>query len=134
MSTPEKPERVSELGSWFSFPCPPIPLPSLLSKLNIRVVKPVDFREPPLHQGGSDEQEVYRAAHGRRTSDLRSDNREETGKSEKLRRASILLKSDADGPAWDDAKISEAVGCRTRTVENVRQTFVFQVLMKLSFA
>jgi len=50
--------------------------------------------------------------------------KKETGKSEKLRRASILLKADADGPAWDDAKISEAVGCRTRTVENVRQAFV----------
>ena len=48
----------------------------------------------------------------------------ERGKSEKLRRATILLKADANGPAWDDAKISEAVGCRTRTVENVRQAFV----------
>src|SRR5438132_13678865 len=48
----------------------------------------------------------------------------ETGKSQKLRRATILLKADADGPAWNDAKISEAVGCRTRTVENVRQAFV----------
>ena len=35
-----------------------------------------------------------------------------------------MLKADANGPAWDDAKISEAVGCRTRTVENVRQAFV----------
>ena len=50
----------------------------------------------------------------------------ETGKSQKLRRATILLKADADGPAWDDAKISEAVGCRTRTVENVRQAFVLE--------
>ncbi|MSU80217.1 MAG: hypothetical protein EXS16_19265 [Gemmataceae bacterium] len=50
--------------------------------------------------------------------------KKEKGKSEKLRRATILLKADADGPAWDDAKISEAVGCRTRTVENVRQAFV----------
>lgn len=40
----------------------------------------------------------------------------ETGKSQKLRRATILLKA--------DAKIAEAVGCRTRTVENVRQAFV----------
>ncbi len=48
----------------------------------------------------------------------------ETGKSQKLRRATILLKADADGPAWTDVKISEAVGCRTRTVENVRQAFV----------
>lgn len=48
----------------------------------------------------------------------------ETGKSEKLRRAPIWLKSDANGRAWEDAKISEAVGCRTRTGENVRQAFV----------
>jgi Homeodomain-like domain len=48
----------------------------------------------------------------------------EKGKSEKLRRAMILLKADADGPAWNDVRISEAVGCRTRTVENVRQAFV----------
>jgi len=50
----------------------------------------------------------------------------EKGKSEKLRRATILLKADADGPNWPDAKISEAVGCRTRTVENVRQAFVLE--------
>lgn len=50
----------------------------------------------------------------------------ETGKSEKLRRATILLKADADGPAWNDAKIGEAVGCRTRTVEKVRQAFVLE--------
>ena len=50
----------------------------------------------------------------------------ETGKSEKLRRATILLKADADGPAWNDIKISEAVGCRTRTVENVRQAFILE--------
>jgi hypothetical protein len=50
--------------------------------------------------------------------------KKEKGKSEKLRRATILLKSDADGPAWGDAKISEAIGCRRQTVENVRQAFV----------
>ncbi len=52
--------------------------------------------------------------------------KKETGKSQKLRRATILLKADAAGPAWDDAKISEMVGCRTRTVENVRQAFVLE--------
>src|SRR3954471_7141338 len=52
--------------------------------------------------------------------------KKETGKSEKLRRATILLRADADGPAWADAKISEAVGCRTRTVENVRKAFVLE--------
>ena len=52
--------------------------------------------------------------------------KKETGKSEKLRRATILLKADADGPAWNDARISEAVGCRRQTVENVRQAFVLE--------
>ena len=52
--------------------------------------------------------------------------KKEKGKSEKLRRATILLKADVDGPAWDDAKISEAVGCRRQTVENVRQAFVLE--------
>lgn len=52
--------------------------------------------------------------------------KKETAKSQKLRRATILPKADANGPAWDDAKISEAVGCRTRTVENVRQAFVLE--------
>jgi hypothetical protein len=52
--------------------------------------------------------------------------KKETGKSEKLRRATILLKADTDGPAWGDAKIGEAVGCRTRTVENARQAFVLE--------
>lgn len=46
------------------------------------------------------------------------------GKSEKLRRAQILLKADVDGPAWKDEKISEAIGCRVRTVENVRMQLV----------
>jgi hypothetical protein len=50
----------------------------------------------------------------------------EKGKSEKLRRATILLKADAGGPGWKDEKISEAVGCSTRTVENVRQAFVLE--------
>lgn len=52
--------------------------------------------------------------------------KKENGASQKLRRATILLKADADGPAWNDAKISEAVGCRTRTIENVRQAFVLE--------
>lgn len=46
------------------------------------------------------------------------------GSSQKVRRAQILLKADADGPVWTDAKIAEAVGCRTKTVENVRERFV----------
>jgi len=46
------------------------------------------------------------------------------GSSLKVRRAQILLKADADGPAWTDAKIAEAFGCRTKTVENIRERFV----------
>lgn len=48
------------------------------------------------------------------------------GKSEKLRRAQMLLKADADGPGWNDEKISEAVGCRVRTIENVRMQLVLE--------
>lgn len=46
------------------------------------------------------------------------------GSSQKVRRAQILLKADADGPAWTDAQIAEAFGCRTKTVENIRQRLV----------
>ncbi len=47
-----------------------------------------------------------------------------TGTSQKVRRAQILLKADADGPAWTDKQIAEAFSCRTNTVENIRQRFV----------
>ena len=46
------------------------------------------------------------------------------GSSQKVRRAQILLKADADGPGWSDRQIAEAFLCRTKTVENVRQKFV----------
>lgn len=46
------------------------------------------------------------------------------GSSQKVRRAQVLLKADADGPAWTDAKIAEAMGCRTKTVENIRERLV----------
>ena len=44
--------------------------------------------------------------------------------SQKVRRAQILLKADADGPAWTDARIAEAFDCRTRTIEKLRKRFV----------
>ena len=44
--------------------------------------------------------------------------------SEKVRRAQILLKADADGPGWTDQQIADALSCRTKTVENVRQRCV----------
>ena len=46
------------------------------------------------------------------------------GSSQKARRAQILSKADADGPAWTDEKIGEVFGCRVQTVENVRKRFV----------
>jgi hypothetical protein len=46
------------------------------------------------------------------------------GTSQKVQRANILLKADASGPSWTDARIARAFGCRTKTVENVRQRFV----------
>jgi hypothetical protein len=46
------------------------------------------------------------------------------GSSQKVRRAQVLLKADADGPGWTDAKIAGAFGCRTKTVENIRERFV----------
>jgi len=46
------------------------------------------------------------------------------GNSQKVRRAQVLLKSDADGPDWTDAKIAEAFNCRIQTVENIRERFV----------
>ena len=45
---------------------------------------------------------------------------------ERVRRAQILLKADADGPAWTDQRIADALSCRTKTVENIRQRFVLE--------
>lgn len=44
------------------------------------------------------------------------------GGSQRVRRAQILLKADADGPNWTDRQIAEAFSCRTQTVENVRES------------
>jgi AraC-like DNA-binding protein len=46
------------------------------------------------------------------------------GTSQKVRRAQVLLKADASGPAWSDERIAEAFGCRRQTVEGIRQRFV----------
>lgn len=48
------------------------------------------------------------------------------GSSQKVRRAQILLKADADGPGWPDEKIAEAYGCRVQTVENARKRLVVE--------
>jgi transposase len=46
------------------------------------------------------------------------------GSSQKVRRAQILLKADADGPGWTDAKIAEAFNGRVQTIENLRKRLV----------
>jgi hypothetical protein len=46
------------------------------------------------------------------------------GSSQKVKRAQILLKADADGPNWTDARIAEAFSCRRQTVEEIRQRLV----------
>jgi len=46
------------------------------------------------------------------------------GTSQKVRRAQILLKADAEGPNWTDRRIAEAFSCRTKTVENIRRRLV----------
>jgi homeodomain-containing protein len=46
------------------------------------------------------------------------------GSSQKVRRAQILLKADADGPGWTDSRIAEAYNCRVQTIENLRKRLV----------
>ena len=50
------------------------------------------------------------------------------GAAYKIKHANILLKADADGPAWVDKRIAEAFGCHAHTVENVRRRCVLQGL------
>ncbi len=46
------------------------------------------------------------------------------GTSQKVRRAQMLLKANADGPGWTDARIAEAFSCRRETVQRLRERFV----------
>jgi homeodomain-containing protein len=55
---------------------------------------------------------------------LREEIKKRGGSAEKVRRAQILLKADAEGPTWTDKRIAEAFGCRAKTVENIRQRLV----------
>lgn len=55
---------------------------------------------------------------------LREIVKQQQGSAPKVRRAQMLLKADADGPAWTDAHIAEAFDSRTRTVEKLRERFV----------
>ena len=47
-------------------------------------------------------------------SELRDIIKKLKGTGQKVRRAQILLKADADGPNWTDAQIADAFSCRTR--------------------
>jgi hypothetical protein len=55
---------------------------------------------------------------------LRSVIKKLSGSSQKVRRAQVLLKADADGPGWVDSRIADAFGCRINTVEKIRQRLV----------
>jgi hypothetical protein len=57
-------------------------------------------------------------------SELQSVIKKLEGTGQKVRRAQILLKADADGPNWADERIAKAFSCRTRTVEMIRQRLV----------
>lgn len=46
----------------------------------------------------------------------------------RIRHAHILLKANADGPAWPDSRIAEAFSCHSRTVEGIRKRLVEQGL------
>jgi hypothetical protein len=56
--------------------------------------------------------------------ELRSVVKKLKGTGQKVRRAQILLKADAEGPNWTDERIAEAFSCRTRTIERLRQRLV----------
>ena len=43
---------------------------------------------------------------------------------QKVLRARVLLKADAEGPNWTDTQIANAFDCRTKTVENIRGRLV----------
>lgn len=49
-----------------------------------------------------------------------------SGSSQKVRRANILLMTDADGPNWPDSQVAEAYSCSEQTVENVRKGLVLR--------
>ncbi len=51
-----------------------------------------------------------------------------SGASQKVRRAQILQKADANGPNWSDARIAEAFDCRRQTVEQLRKRLVTEGL------
>jgi Homeodomain-like domain len=57
-------------------------------------------------------------------SELQSVIKKFKGTGQKVRRAQILLKADADGQNWTDERIAKVFSCQTRTVERLRQRLV----------
>lgn len=43
---------------------------------------------------------------------------------QKIKHANVLLKVDADGPAWSDVQTAAAFNCSLRTILSIRQRFV----------
>jgi len=48
------------------------------------------------------------------------------GTSQKVKRAIVLLKADADGPNWTNEKISELTGVSIQTIVNIRKQLVLE--------
>lgn len=46
------------------------------------------------------------------------------GSSQQFRRAQLLRKTDADGPAWSEVRSAEAFHCRVQTIETLRTRLV----------
>ena len=46
------------------------------------------------------------------------------GSSQKCRRVQMRLKTDANGPAWSEVRIAEALNGRVQTIENLRTRLV----------
>jgi hypothetical protein len=91
----------------------------------MNISPPADLSSVPTKHGGFAMQKKYivRLSDAERRT-LREVIAKLKGSSQKVRRAQILLKADADGPGWTDARIAEAFDCRRQTVENVRRRLV----------
>ena len=48
------------------------------------------------------------------------------GTSQKVKRAIVLLKADADGPNWTNEKISELTGLGVKAISNIRKQLVLE--------
>ena len=48
------------------------------------------------------------------------------GTAQKVKRAIVLLKADADGPNWTNEKISELTGVSIQTIVNIRKQLVLE--------